>query len=311
LKKPDSICWDELYTVTKEIITKGKVFQQTVDRLSVSTDVTASSEGYRLLWYHGTKRAERDAQRRARQLQRATRELTELRDRLQGPKTRFGERSKVDPAVQEILKKYEVQTLLLVDVLEQDKATYRQAGKGRPNKNTKYVKKVKKRFDISWSVDSVRWAEAESLDGIFPLITNVKEMTAEEILRAYKRQPIIEKRFSQLKTDFSVAPVYLKSVTRIQALLAVYFFVLIVQTLLQRELRQAMQRAKIETLPLYPEGRACRRPTTRKMLDLFDGVQRHELKLSGREPEVMVTQLSPLQKHILKLLGISEKSYGH
>ena len=81
------------------------------------------------------------------------------------------------------------------------------------------------------------------------------------------------------------------------------------QTLLERDLRQAMERANIESLPLYPEGRACRRPTTRKLLDLFDGVQRHELTLAGREPEFMVTQLSPLQKQILKLLGISAKSY--
>ena len=83
------------------------------------------------------------------------------------------------------------------------------------------------------------------------------------------------------------------------------------QTLLERELRQAMQRAKIESLPLYPEGRACRRPTTRKIVDLFDGVQRHELKLPDRKPEVMVTQLSPVQKEILKLLGITAKTYGH
>ena len=311
LKKSDSIRWDELYTVTKEIITQGKVFQQTVDRLSVSAEEITSREGYRLLWYHSTKKIDLDSQRRARQLQRATQELMELRDRLRGPKTRFRERSKVDAAVQEILNKYDVESLLPVDVLEQNKPTYRQASKGRPGKDTKYVKKVKKQFDISWSVDPVRVAEAEALDGIFPLITNDKQMTAEEVLRAYKRQPIIEKRFSQLKTDFAVAPIYLKSVTRIQALLAVYFFVLIVQTLLERELRQAMERAQIESLPLYPEGRACRRPTTRKLLDLFDGVQCHELTLPGHEPEVMVTELSPLQKQVLKLLGISDKSYGH
>ncbi len=311
LTKPDSIRWDELYTVTKEIITKGKVFRQTVDRLSVSAEEMTSREGYRLLWYHSSKKVDRDSQRRAHQLQRATQELMELRDRLQGPKTRFREQSKVDAAVHEVLEKYDVESLLPVDVLEQDKPTFRQASKGRPGKDTKYVKKVKKQFDISWSVDPVRVAEAESLDGIFPLITNVKQMTAEEVLRAYKRQPIIEKRFSQLKTDFAVAPIYLKSVTRIQALLAVYFFVLIVQTLLERELRQAMERAGIESLPLYPEGRACRRPTTRKILDLFDGVQRHELTLPGCEPEVMVTELSPLQKQVLKLLGISEKSYGY
>jgi transposase len=311
LKTPDSIGWNELYSVTKEIVIKGKVILETMDRLSVSAEEMVSGDGYRVLWYHSTRKVELDSQRRAGQLQRAVQELTELRDRLRGPKCRFRERGKVDEAVQEILKKYTLESLLLVEVVEQEKATYRQASKGRPSPNTKYVKQVKKRFDISWTVDSVRLAEAESLDGIFPLITNVREMTAEELLRAYKRQPIIEKRFSQLKTDFAVAPIYLKSVTRIQGLLAVYFFVLIVQTLLERELRQAMEREKIKSLPLYPEGRACHRPTTRKIVDLFDGIQRHELSLPNREPEVMLTQLSPLQKNILKLLRVATASYGY
>jgi len=310
LKNPDSIRWEQLYTVTKEITVKGKVLREPVDQLSVSSEEVISREGYRVLWYHSTRKVQLDSQRRAGQLRRAVQELTELRDRLHGPKTRFRERSKVEVAVQEIQKQHDVEALLDVDIFEEDKPFYRQVGKGRPSKNTKYVKEVKKRFDISWSVDPVRLAEAESLDGIFPLITNVKDMAADEVLQAYKRQPIIEKRFSQLKTDFAVAPAYLKTVTRIQALLAVYFFVLIVQTLLERELRQAMQRAEVASLPLYPEGRACRRPTTRKILDAFDVVQRHELTFAGHEPERMVTQLSPLQREILALLEISDTHYG-
>jgi transposase len=310
LKKPDSVVWQELYVVTKEYQVKGQVIKQTVDRLSVCSQDMLSQEGYRLLWYYSSKKAECDAHRRTGQLKRATRELTELRDRLQGPKTRFGERKKVEQAVQEILKTCDVESLLSVDIHEQEKATYRQARRGRPNKKTKYVKEVKKRFDLSWMFDPVRIAEEEACDGIFPLISNVTDMTAEALLRAYKRQPIIEKRFSHLKTDFSVAPVYLKSVSRIQALLGVYFFVLVVQALLEREVRQAMAREKVKSLPLYPEGRDCRRPTTRKVLDLFAGVQRHELSISGQETEVMLTQLSPLQKRILKLLGISPNGYG-
>ena len=102
--------------------------------------------------------------------------------------------------------------------LSKRKPTYRQVSKVRPNNDAKYVKEVKKRFDTSWSVDSVRLTETESLDGIFLLITNIKEMTAKEILRAYQRQPIIEKRFSQLKTNFSVAPVCSRPVTRIEGL---------------------------------------------------------------------------------------------
>jgi hypothetical protein len=35
-------------------------------------------------------------------------------------------------------------------------------------------------------------------------------------LHAYKRQPQIERRFEQFKTDYVVAPVFLKDVARIE-----------------------------------------------------------------------------------------------
>ena len=44
---------------------------------------------------------------------------------------------------------------MLADVHEQEKPTYRQVSKCRPKNKTKYVKAVKKRVDISWSIDSV------------------------------------------------------------------------------------------------------------------------------------------------------------
>jgi len=142
------------------------------------------------------------------------------------------------------------------------------------------------------------------------LISNAREMDAEQLLRAYKRQPIIEKRFSQLKTEFAVTPVYLKEVSRIQGLLAVYFLALLVQTLLERELRQAMERQDVPSLPLYPEGRPCHRPTAARVLEAFDNVQRHVLTRPDGHDESLITELSPLQRKILKLLGISPDSYG-
>ena len=89
-------------------------------------------------------------------------------------------------------------------------------------------------------------------------------MSERELLLAYKQQPAIERRFEHLKTDFVVAPVYLKEVSRIQALLCVYFFVLLVEALLERELRRTMERKGIESLPLFSERRACRRPRRRR-----------------------------------------------
>ena len=115
---------------------------------------------------------------------------------------------------------------------------------------------------------------------------------------------MIEKRFAQLKTDFVVAPVYLKETSRIQALLCVYFIVLLVEALLERELRRAMERAGIESLPLYPEGRSCRRPTARPVIDLFEDVQRHELVAEGHAAVVFTTELTRLQRKVLRLLGM-------
>ena len=133
---------------------------------------------------------------------------------------------------------------------------------------------------------------------------------AEDVLKAYKRQPIIEKRFSQLKADFHVAPVYLQSVTRIVGLLAVYFFALMVQSLLERELRQALAAQGLKSLPLYPEGRPCARPTTRQLLDSFEPLARHTLyQANSDEFELFNTELAPLHRQILKLLRIPTTDY--
>ena len=141
------------------------------------------------------------------------------------------------------------------------------------------------------------------------MITNDRALTEQELLLAYKGQPVIEKRFAQLKTDFAVAPVYLKEVSRIQALLCLYFFVLLVESLLERELRQAMVRRGVESLRLYPEGRGCRYPTVRRLIEIFEDVQRHRLQ-AGSEPAVLfTTKLSPLQKKILRLLGLPLSAY--
>ena len=63
-----------------------------------------------------------------------------------------------------------------------------------------------------------------------------------------------------------------------------------------------MESEGIESLPLYPEGRACRRPTARKVIDLFEDIQRHELSAGRRPPVVFTTKLSRLQSRILRLL---------
>jgi transposase len=275
-----------------------------VDRFSVHEPEMTSVEGYRLVWYHSTRKAELDAVTRHHRIERASGRLAELRQKLASPRTRYRERAKVAQAIETILREGGVEGLIEIAIEERTTEHYRQERRGRPGPGTRYLKREETRFDLRWRLAHDRLAEEARCDGIFPLITNVVTLSERELLLAYKQQPRIETRFAQLKTDFVVAPVYLKETSRIQALLCVYFFALLVEALLERELRRAMEGVGIESLALYPEGRACRRPTARRVIDVFEDVQRHELT-EGKCPVVVFsTELTRLQRKILRLLGM-------
>ncbi len=300
--KPQTIPWRDVYHLTDE---DGEL----LDAFRVCLDEHVSQEGFRLLWFHSRRKEETDAATRARQLQRAIGELTDLRERLQGSRTRFRQHEKVVAAVDAILDARGAREFLRVEITQQEQETFRQTKRGRPSPTTQYKREVTTRFDVSWEIDARQLDRAARGDGVFPLITNVRDWDAAEVLQAYKRQPVIEKRFSQLKTDFRVAPVYLQSVTRIVGLLAVYFLALMVQSLLERELRNAMGSAAVESLPLYPEGRSCVRPTSRQVLDLFEPLSVHKLMRAGKPPRFFHSELAPLHRQLLKLLRIPATAY--
>jgi transposase len=258
---------------------KGEI----VDQYSVAEPPTLSNEGYRLAWYHSTCKAQQDAYARQQQVERATNELAELCQKLLSPRTRYRQESKVVEAVQEILRNHSVEDWIITEITEQTEEKYRQDGPGRPNEHTRYVKETSTRFKLGYRINTEQLALDAYGDGVFPLISNDDSLTELEMLLAYKSQPALEKRFSHLKTDFEVAPVYLKEVSRVQALLCVYFLALLTESLLERELRRAMDRAAIESLPLYPEGRKCSRPTARRLIDLFDNVNGTRSALGGGE----------------------------
>ena len=297
------VTWRPLWKKTGD---QGEI----LDCYTLSDQPATTAEGYRLVWYHSQRKAELDAVARSGRIERALKQLAALREKLRSPRTRYRQEAKVAEAVAEILQSCKAAPWIVTEVQPHSVETFHQDHRGRPGKDTRYVKKVATRCDLTYRIDDAAVAADAASDGIFPLVSNVTDLDELQLLHACKRQPTIEKRFSQFKTDFEVAPVYLKAVHRIQALLAVYFFALLVEALLERELRQAMQAKGIEALPLYPEGRACRWPTARRVFDLFESVQRHTLTHRQRSPEIMVTELTRLQRRLLKLLGLSAKDYG-
>src|SRR3984957_17108611 len=196
---PSVLKWILLYSLPDE-------HGREVDELYVCGDDHIHSEGYRLLWYRSTRKGEQDQSRRARSIQKGIEALSDLRESLQGPRPRFRERSKVDQAVAETLAAADASSWLLVKIDEQEEETFRQATRGRPNDQTKYLKETRTRFTLTWKLNVEAISEAEREDGVFPLLTNDRKLSATEVLQAYKRQPFLEKRFSQFKTDFAGAP---------------------------------------------------------------------------------------------------------
>jgi transposase len=211
--------------------------------------------------------------------------------------------------VAQILQQYSVGRYLKVRRVVREEHLFKQTQRGRPGPDTAYRKITRRRYSIEWTCDDEAIAYDHKSDGMYPVMTNDRALTAAQVLLAHKAQPTIEKRFEQVKTVHEIAPVFLKNEGRIEALFTLYFFALLVQALIERELRNAMQKEKIDQLPLYPEQRPCRRPTTEQVLRLFAHAQRHTLYADDLELRCFDPELSDLQQQVLTLLGVPLAAY--
>jgi len=279
------------------------------DRWFVYRPPLPSAEGWTIVWVWSTLLTLRQESRRKRNMAAASEELTSLRERLAGPRTRLRRAADIDFHVKTILEKHHVVRYLKVERTVREDHIFKQARRGRPGPATAYRKITKRRFDIEWTIDQEAIAYDHKSDGMYPLITNDRAMSPAQALEAHKGQPMIEKRFEQIKTVHEIAPVFLKNEGRIEALFTLYFLALLVQALIERELRLAMKRENIAELPLYPEQRDCARPTTEQILRLFSLAERHQLMQDGKTLQIFDVQLTELQHQVLALLGVSEGAF--
>jgi transposase len=248
-------------------------------------------------------------QSRWERIARAEQELKDLADYYLGRRPRKRARHEVWKQITDVLAHQHVKRYLEVSLKSIPEHSFRQARPGRPGPNTKYVKQTKPKWQITWELDEEAIAYDHKSDGMYPLLTNDRSLTAHQVLEAHKRQPTIEKRFKQTKTVFEIAPVLLKNEGRIEALFFLYFIALLVQALIERELRSAMELEGLENLPLYPEERATHRPTAEQILRLYALVERHRLWEDDRQVQLFEPQLTDLQKQVLSLLGVPEAAY--
>lgn len=269
-------------------------------------------DGFRVIWYHSSHKMERDAQARANVIHPAWKALQQLKAKLEGQRPRFRSRSAVARAVEEILGKSGADRWISYEIDSVKEAQFRKEKRGRPGEKSRWRRQMKTRFRITCALREDQIAHDARCDGVFPLIANCPEvdLSDAQVLEAYKsNQPLVEKRHDLLKNVEAATPMYLKSISRIEALLFVLFVALLVHALIEREIRQAMKTKRIREIPLYPEERACRAPSTQRILEVFENLQRHVLHRNRQVIQRFDPQLTELHVQLLELFGTDAKTF--
>jgi transposase len=269
------------------------------------------ADGFRLIWICSSTKQERDYQARKSAIEQGYTELEELRAKLAGSRCRYTTKAGIAKAVDDILDKTGSRRWIVYEIEQYNKETFRQESRGRSSKDTRFRKFVKPAFRLTLTPNTDNIEYDRRCDGIFPLISNRRDLSLCQVLKAYKcKQPLIETRHHLLKSVQSTAPVLLKNIGRIEAFLSLSYFALTIHALIERELRRAMSSHEIKELPLYPERRRCRAPTADRVLEIFEPLQRHHLTTStGQHVQDFLPELTPLQCKIIDLLNIPPTAF--
>ena len=279
------------------------------DRWFVYTYHLPSQEGWSITWVWSTLLALKQGRSRSDRLAAAEEKLEKLDRRLRGPRPRLRSPKEIEQKIKGIVSRLKVGRYLHGEVWQEERHSFRQEGRGRPGPKTRYRREVKHRPRVRWTIDPAAVQYDEKSDGMYPLLSNDDTLTPAQVLKAHKRQPGIEKRFQQIKTVHEIAPVFLKNEGRIEALFFLYFAALLLQALIEREIRRAMKKEGVTELPIYPEERPSKRPSAEQILRLFGLAERHLLLKDDQVVQTFDPELTDIQQHVLSLLGIPRGAY--
>mgnify|MGYP002749763716 CR=1 FL=1 len=265
-------------------------------------------EGYRIIWLRSSQKMLIDAQARETTLQKAGDDFFALNNRLNRGKLR--QRASIKSAIKKIVKKYDCQRFFDVTIVSETRIQKKRLRPGRPKKSDPIKDLRIRTFRLEVQRNKEALISESRTDGVFPLVTNLqpRDKSKKEILLIYKYQPYVEKRHALFKTELEVAPVYIKKPLRAAGLVHATYLAMTVDALIERTLRRGMLREGIESLPILPEGRFTKTPTTARLLEMFSDVSWYEFE-RGEEVVTFPIRLTPLQKQLLGLLEIDPLVY--
>jgi transposase len=153
---------------------------------------------------------------------------------------------------------------------------------------------------LVWWFDQAALEREQATDGWYALLTNLDATQADaaEVLARYKGQEVVERRYGAFKGPLAVAPLFVQSNRRIQALVTVICLALLIFCLVERQVRRAI--APDLTLDGLYVGQPAK-PTGRLIFQTLAGLRL--IPASGHDPPV-IPQPQPLQARLLHLLDV-------
>jgi transposase len=160
---------------------------------------------------------------------------------------------------------------------------------------------------LTWAVEAAALARAEALDGYYVLLTSWSKERADSsaLLRKWKQEEQIERRFSDWKGPLKVRPVFVTSNARMAALVLLLHLALMLYCLLEREARRQLAAKGRQKVWDLLAGHVDAVPTGENILRAFEHlfliIEEDE---HGRECEM--SAFSVAQEQLWRLLGSRE-----
>lgn len=163
--------------------------------------------------------------------------------------------------------------------------------------------KSKGQFSLTYRVNPQAEQRLRAVEGMFILKTNLPKGTHPlvKVLRTYRDQTCVERRFSNIKGPLAVSPMFLKKPERMAGLLYIIVWALMVSSLMERGVRRSLKGKPM--YGLYPENRPSPAPTSTAIFQCFENLTIVIIKHRG-EVTRRLADLSTTQRQIGNLLGI-------